>query len=54
MLKVIIKAESFNELIEKVNQYFHYNRMVEFVGGPFLYEEKNVTYYCQKITILVK
>ena len=54
MAKIVIKAETFNELLEMIGEYFHYNRGVNFVGGPFKYDEKGKTFYCQKITILVK
>jgi hypothetical protein len=54
MVKITIKVESFNDLIEMINEYFHYNRGVNLVGGPFKYNEKGKTFFCQKLTILVK
>lgn len=54
MAKIVIKAQSFNELIEMVNQYFYFNRGVNFVGGPFKSKIKGEWFYCQKITIIVK
>lgn len=54
MAKIVIKAKSFSELIEMIGEYFHYNRVVNLVGGPFTYIEMGETYFCQKITILVK
>jgi hypothetical protein len=52
MVKVLIKEKSFDELIGVVNSHFNYNRMVNFVGGPFKYNEKGQVFYCQKITFL--
>ena len=52
--KITIKAQTFNELLEMVGEYFHYNRGVNFVGGPFKSKIKGEWFYCQKITILVK
>jgi hypothetical protein len=52
--KITIKASSYAELIEMVSQYFHYNRRVEFVGGPFKCKIKGQIFFCQKITVLVK
>jgi hypothetical protein len=49
----VIKALTYAELIEMVNAYFHYNRRVEFVGGPFKCEIKGQILFCQKITVLV-
>ena len=54
MAKIVIKAQTFNELLEMVGEYFHYNRGVNFVGGPFKSKIKGEWFYCQKITILVK
>ena len=54
MVKVLIKEKSFDELIGVVNSHFNFNRMVNFVGGPFKYNEKGKTFLCQKLTILVK
>jgi hypothetical protein len=54
MAKITIKATTYAELIEMVNQYFHYNRRVEFVGGPFKCKIKGQIFFCQKITVLVK
>ena len=54
MVKIVIKAHTYTELIEMVNAYFHYNRMVEFVGGPFKCKIKGQILFCQKITVLVK
>jgi hypothetical protein len=54
MAKIIIKAYTYTELIEMVNTYFHYNRGVNFVGGPFKCKIKGEWFYCQKITALVK
>ena len=33
--KIVIKAETFNELLEMIGEYFHFNKGVNFVGGPF-------------------
>jgi hypothetical protein len=54
MAKITIKARTYAELIEMVSQYFHYNRRVEFVGGPFKCKIKGQIFFCQKITVLVK
>lgn len=54
MAKILIKAYTYAELIEMVSQYFHYNRRVEFVGGPFKCKIKGEWFYCQKITAIVK
>jgi len=52
--KIVIKAETFNELLEMIGEYFHFNKGVNFVGGPFKCKIKEQWFYCQKITILVK
>lgn len=54
MAKITIKAHTYAELIEMVNQYFHYNRGINFVGGPFKCKIKGEWFYCQKITAIVK
>ena len=54
MAKITIKASSYAELIEMVNAYFHYNRGVNFVGGPFKCKIKGQIFFCQKITVIVK
>lgn len=54
MAKITIKAKSFNELIEMIGEYFHYNHMVEFVGGPFECQIEGELFFCQKITVLVR
>jgi hypothetical protein len=54
MVKIAIKAETFNELLEMIGEYFHFNRGVNLVGGPFKCKIKGKWFYCQKITILVK
>jgi hypothetical protein len=52
--KIVIKAHTYAELIEMVSQYFHFNRGVNFVDGPFKCKIKGEWFYCQKITALVK
>ena len=54
MAKIVIKAETFNELLEMIGEYFHFNRGVNFVGRPFKSKIKGKIFFCQKITILVK
>ena len=53
MAKIVIKAKSFTELIE-IGEYFHYNRGVNLVGGPFECQIEGELFFCQKITILVR
>jgi hypothetical protein len=54
MVKIVIKAKSFTELIEMIGEYFHYNRGVNLVGGPFECQIEGELFFCQKITILVR